>query len=115
LGEYYVLLIWHTFYQHRDDLIPKFSWQKNNFSYFGKVSKLAAVKFFSQLHMLVDFKYPFLCESLGLEIFHTCNQYMDGLMPKTSCEFKKKMSIFRRMSKWAVVKWFLIATHVGRF
>jgi len=39
-------------------------------------------KSFSQQHMLVDFEYIFLNEFFGLEIWHTCYQYRDGLMPK---------------------------------
>jgi len=56
----------------------------------------------------------FVCRSFELETFHSCNQHIDGLMPKNSCE-KKKISILGRVPKLAVVKWFLIATHVGRF
>jgi len=39
---------------------------------------------FSQLYMLVDIEYLDLCGSFGLEIFYTCNQYIDDLMPKIS-------------------------------
>jgi len=39
---------------------------------------------FLQQHILVDFKYLSFCGSSGLEIFHTCNQHKNGLMPKNS-------------------------------
>jgi len=39
-------------------------------------------KSFSQQHMLVDFEYIFLNESFGYEIWHTCYQHRDGLVPK---------------------------------
>ena len=43
------------------------------FSIFRRVSKLAVVKFFSQLYMLVDFNFFFLVyKSFGIEIWHTC-------------------------------------------
>jgi len=125
----FVFEIWH--YQHRDGLMTKNSWQKNNYSSLGRVSKLAAmnfflttthvgrfrislfvwivwtwsfstyviniqmvlwqnfhgkknsilgrvsklivVKFFSRIHMFVDFEYLFLCKSFGLEIWHANN------------------------------------------
>ena len=43
------------------------------FSILGKVSKLALVKFFSELHMLVDFKYLFCINLLTLEIWQSVN------------------------------------------
>jgi len=53
------LEICHTCYQHKDGLVPKISWEKNKNSTIGKVLKLAAINFFSWLHMLVDYKYIF--------------------------------------------------------
>jgi len=55
VGESLELEIWHTYYQHRGDLMKKNSWQKKNNSALGRVSKLAAVNFFSHLHTLVEF------------------------------------------------------------
>jgi len=41
-------------------------------------------KSFLQQHMLVDFEYLPFCKSFVLEIWHTCYQHRDGLMPKIS-------------------------------
>ena len=45
VGESFELEIWHTYYQHKYDLMKKNSWQKKKFSIFGRVTKLVAVKF----------------------------------------------------------------------
>jgi len=62
--------------------------------------------------MLVNFEYPFLCGSFGLEIFHTCNKHIDGLIPNISWNFF--------FNPWKGVKVgsskiALTATHVDRF
>jgi len=46
LNESFGLEIWPTYYQHRDGLMSKIRWQKNNFSALGRVSKLVVVKLF---------------------------------------------------------------------
>jgi len=53
--------------------------------------------------MLVDLKYLFLHKSFVFEIFHTFNQYIDGLMTKNLCE-KKKISVLGKVSTLAIVK-----------
>jgi len=80
-----------------------------------KMTLLQGLNFFSsQQHMLVDFEYLFSNEYFGLEIWHTCYQHRDGLMPKISWQ-KNNFSTFRKVSKLAVMKFFLTTTHVGRF
>jgi len=49
---------------------------------------LAIVKFFSQLHMLVDFEYLFLYKSFGLEIWHICYYHRDDLMEKFMVKYQ---------------------------
>jgi len=45
---------------------------KKQISILEKVAKLKAMKFSSQLHMLVDFEYLSFDESFGLEIWYMC-------------------------------------------
>ena len=45
VGESFELEIWHRCYQHKYDFMKKISWQKRKFSIFGRVAKLATVKF----------------------------------------------------------------------
>jgi len=49
-----------------------------------RMSKLIAVKIFSQLRMLVDFEYLSQNETFTLEIWHTCYQHKDNVVPKIS-------------------------------
>jgi len=56
-------------------------------------------KSFSQQHMLVDYEYLFSNESFGLEIWHICYQYRDGLMPKISWQ-KKKIQPLGKCQSW---------------
>jgi len=37
-------------------------------------------KSFSQLHILVELEYLFLCKFFDLEILHTCYQYKDDFI-----------------------------------
>jgi len=84
LCKYFELEIWRTCYQHRDYPLPKIPWQNFFLSILGRVSMWAAVNFFSQSHILVDFEYLFLYESFGLEICHTCYEHRNDVMPKNS-------------------------------
>ena len=54
------------------------------FAILRRVPKLAIVKFFFELHLLVDFKYIFLSKSFSLEIWHMCCYYKDDVVPKPS-------------------------------
>ena len=45
VGESFELEIWHTCYQHKYDFIKKKFMAKKVFSIFGRVAKLAAMKF----------------------------------------------------------------------
>ena len=80
--------IYPTCYQHKDDLVPKFSLCINKNSILGRVLKLEVVMSFpicfSQQHMLVDLEYVFLCGSFGFGISHTCSQRGGGFMSKIS-------------------------------
>jgi hypothetical protein len=42
-------------------------------SKFGRLSKLASVKMFPELPMLVDFELLFVSKSFGLDIWHKYN------------------------------------------
>ena len=111
--------IFHTCIWREGDFIPKISWTNKFFWIFGRVSKWAAVKLFSQLTpMLVDFEYLLLNTFFGLENFPTCYQHKGYHVSKISC-WNNKPSILGRVSKLEVVKWFfpffLTITHVGRF
>jgi len=66
-GKSFGLEIWHKCYQRRGDLMIKVSWQKKKNSVLGRVLKLAAMNFFSHLHMLVDFEYLFCVNLLALK------------------------------------------------
>jgi len=51
-------------------LFQKFNGKKK--AMLGRLLKLLAVIFLSQLHMLVDFEYIFFGEYFGFEIWETC-------------------------------------------
>ena len=78
--------IYLTCYQHRDDLVAKFSLHINKNSILEGVLKLEVlISFplcFSQEHMLVDLVYIFLCGSFGFEIFDTLINVMMTSYPK---------------------------------
>jgi hypothetical protein len=54
-------------------LFEKIHGKNKTKSNFGRLSKLAAVKKFPQLPMLVDFEQLFVSGFFGLEIWHTYN------------------------------------------
>jgi len=56
LNVFFALDIFTICYLHKEVCVPKISWKKTNISKFGRLSKLAAVKRFPQLPMLVDFE-----------------------------------------------------------
>jgi len=58
---------------------------KKKISILEKVAKLEAMKFSSQLHMLVDFENIFFGEPFGLEICYTCYLHKDDVLKKNSC------------------------------
>ena len=63
------------------------------------------MRLFSQLHMLVNLEYYFLCESFGLEVFHTCNQHKDFFTPIIPWA-KTISSILGRVPKLVAMKLF---------
>ena len=72
-----------------------------------------AMRLFSQLHMLVNLEYYFLCGSFGLKILHTCNQYDDVFTPKIPWA-KQISSILGTVSKLVALKLFSQLLHVGK-
>ena len=71
------------------------------------------MRFFSQLHMLVNLEYYSLRGYFGLEIFHICNKHKGVSLQKFHGQ-KKISSILGRLSKLATMKLFSQLPHVGK-
>ena len=71
------------------------------------------MRLFSQLHMLVNLEYYFLCRSFEHEVFYICNQHKDVFTPIIPWA-KTISSILGRLSKLAAVKHFSQLPHVGK-
>ena len=75
--------------------MQKISCWNNKYSTLGRLSKLwdDFPLCFSQLHLLVDLEYHFVCGSFGLEFFHMCKQHKYVPTPKIPCEKKILQSL----------------------
>jgi len=95
----FVLEIWHTFYQHRNDFMPKFSHvAKEQFFIPWEDVNVGSSEIFLTTTHVGRLQISFFCGSFRLEIFHICNQHIDGLMKKNS--YEKKIQSLGGCQSW---------------